>query len=91
MHTVTFDGAKHSKNIAKHGIDLAACGSIFDYPMVTIEDSREAYGEQRLKSLGWFDARVVVLVWTDRDAGPHLISCRYGDKHETSRYFDETH
>jgi uncharacterized DUF497 family protein len=23
----------------------------------------------------------------EREAGPHLISCRYGDKYETKRYF----
>jgi hypothetical protein len=85
---VTYDETKRHANIVKHdGIDLAQCESIFDSPMLTEEDARDAYGEQRLKSLGWFISRVVVLVWTDRAAGPHLISCRYGDKHETQRYF----
>lgn len=70
--------------------DLAQCESVFDFPMLTIEDNRAAYGEQRLKSLGLLGARVVVLIWTDRALGPHLISCRNGDKHETNRYFDET-
>ncbi|MBI2399101.1 MAG: BrnT family toxin [Xanthomonadales bacterium] len=84
---VTFDAAKRAANLAKHGIDLADCESVFDFPMLTIEDSREAYGEQRLKSLGWLADRVVVLVWTDRDAGPHLISCRHGDQREANRYF----
>lgn len=87
---VSYDESKRASNLRKHGIDLAQCESVFDFPMLTIEDDREAYGEQRLKSLGWCSGRVVVLVWTDRAAGPHLISCRYGDKHETNRYFDET-
>lgn len=55
--------------------------------MLTDEDARAAYGEQRLKTLGWLAGRVVVLIWTDREGGPHLISCRYGDKHETDDYF----
>ncbi len=55
--------------------------------MLTEEDARDTYGEQRLRSLGWLDGRVVVLVWTEREAGPHLISCRHGDKYETKRYF----
>lgn len=87
---VTFDEAKRAANLAKHAIDLAACESVFDFPMVTIEDNREAYREQRLKSLCWLRDRVAVLIWTDRRDGPHLISCRYGDKHETTRYFDQT-
>jgi uncharacterized DUF497 family protein len=88
---ITFDEAKRAINLAKHGIDLAECESVFDWPMVTVEDDREAYGEQRLRSLGWFHARVVVLVWTEREAGPHLISCRYGDKSETRDYFKQAY
>lgn len=87
LRMVTFDEAKRVANISKHGIDLAQCESAFDFPMVTCEDNREAYGEQRLKSFAWWNNRVVVLVWTDRPAGPHLISCRYGDKRETNLYF----
>ena len=84
---ITFDDAKRQINLRKHEIDFADCAAIFDAPLVTDEDDREAYGEQRLKSLGWLNDRVVALVWTDRETGPHLISCRYGDRHETQRYF----
>jgi len=66
--------------------DLAECESVFDTPMLTREDAREAYGEMRLQSLCWLNGRVAVLAWTDREAGPHLISCRYGDKQETRGY-----
>ena len=84
---VTYDEAKRAANLAKHGIDLATCASLFDAPMLTEEDASRAYGEQRLKSLCWVNDRVAVLIWTERDAGPHLISCRYGESHETRRYF----
>ncbi len=86
---ITFDEAKRQENIRKHGIDFSDCEPIFDAPMVTEEDAREAYGEQRLKSLGWLNGRVVALIWTDRETGSHLISCRYGDRRETQRYFKE--
>jgi len=85
---VTYDETKRQANMRKHdNIDLALCERIFDSPMLTQEDARDAYGEQRLKSLGWLNGPVVVLVWTDREPGPHLISCRYGDKHETKYFF----
>jgi hypothetical protein len=84
---VTYDESKRKLNLRNHGIDFAECASVFDAPMVTIEDARLAYGEQRLKSFAWLSGRVVVMVWTDRVAGPHLISCRYGDKNETAEYF----
>ena len=50
---VTYDETKRQANMRKHdNIDLALCERIFDSPMLTQEDSRDAYGEQRLKSLG---------------------------------------
>ena len=86
---VTYDEAKRLTNIQEHdGIDFAECEPIFDAPMFTEEDTREAYGEQRLKSFGWFRGRVVVLIWTERVDGPHLISCHHGDKHEIRKYYE---
>lgn len=81
------DPAKRKKNQRKHGIDLAECESVFDAPMLTREDTREDYGEQRLLSLGWLKGRVVLLVWTDRDGGPRMISCREANPHEQEAYF----
>ena len=86
---ITFDEAKRKANIAKHGIDLAECEAVFDFPMLTIEDDRAVYGERRFASLGLLTGRVVMLVWTDREAGSHVISCRFGDKNETLKYFKE--
>ena len=89
---VTWDEAKRLRNIRDHdGIDLAECESIFDAPMVTAEDVRAAYGEKRLESYGLLNGRVVVLIWTDRATGAHLISCRYGEKHEIHKYFQNAY
>ncbi len=84
---ITWDETKRQKNLQLHGIDLAEVECIFDAPMLTVEDTRMDYGEQRLQSLAWFRGRVVFLVWTERDDGARLISCRYGDKNETRAYF----
>jgi len=84
----TWDETKRTTNKAKHGIDLAEVESAFDTPMLTIEDDRVAYGEQRLKSLAWWNNRVVVLLWTERDSGAHVFSCRHADKNQTREYFD---
>lgn len=48
---ISYDEAKRRENLHKHGIDLAELGSAFDFQMVTAEDARYAYGEQRLQSL----------------------------------------
>lgn len=85
---ITWDEPKRRENIRKHKIDLAALESVFDFPMITVEDSRESYGELRLQSLGMWQGRVVFLVWTPRDdESAHLISCRYADRQETEAYF----
>ncbi len=45
---------KHLENLRKHGIGLADCEVIFDVPLATAEGASEAYGQQRLQSLGLF-------------------------------------
>jgi uncharacterized DUF497 family protein len=77
------------QNKRKHKIDLAECEAAFDAPMLTREDARPGYGEQRLISLAWLHGRVVVLVWTDREDGPRLISCGEANPHEQEAYFRE--
>jgi uncharacterized DUF497 family protein len=84
---ITWDEPKRLVNLAKHGIDLADCAVIFDGPMVTEEDWREAYGEQRLQTLGLFYGVVVFVVWVDRAEAPHLISARKAKKHEEQRFW----
>ena len=86
---MTHDPAKRRSNKRKHKIDWADCEAAFDAPMLTREDASQDYGEQRLISLGWLQGRVVVLVWTDREDGPRLISCREANPHEQEAYFRE--
>ena len=86
---MTHDPKKRKANKRKHKIDLADGYAAFDAPMVTREDTREDYGEQRFVSLGWIEDSVVVLVWTDGETEPHLISCRKAEPHEQEAYFRE--
>lgn len=39
-----WDEAKNEENIRKRGIDFADVVDIFNHPMLTWEDDREAYG-----------------------------------------------
>ena len=84
---MNYDPAKRKENLRKHSIDLAECEAIFDAPMLTRDDDRAAYGEQRLLSLGLLRGRAVVLVWTEREDGPRFISCRLAERHEQEAYF----
>lgn len=85
---ITWDESKRLENIRKLKIDLAELEPVFDFPMVSVEDNRQNYGEQRLQSLGLWLGRAVFLVWTPRgDDTAHLISCRYANRQETDDYF----
>lgn len=85
---ITWDENKRQQNIRDHEIDFADCETIFDNPLITREDTREAYGEQRLQSLGLLDEFVVFMVWVERENGPHLISVRKAKKYE-QKYYSE--
>ena len=86
---ITWDEPKRRENIKKHGLDLADLESVFDQPMISVEDSRQSYGELRVQSLGMWQGRVVFLVWTPRgDETAHIISYRYADRKETDAFFN---
>ena len=86
---ITWDESKRRENLRRHRIDLADLESTFDFPMVTVEDARERYGELRLQSLGMWRGRIVFLVWTPRgEDTAHLISCRYADRTQAQDYFN---
>ncbi|MGH8530946.1 MAG: BrnT family toxin [Nevskiales bacterium] len=84
---VTFDEAKRLENIARHKLDFIGCDAVFDHPVVTAEDDREAYSEQRLNLLGWLWGRVVHMTYTERGDDIHVISLREATTHEARNYF----
>jgi uncharacterized DUF497 family protein len=84
---VTWDGQKRLANLRHHGLDFEGCEAVFDAPVVTVEDSRTAYGEQRINLLGWLHGRVVHMTYTERGENLHVISLREASKHEARYYF----
>lgn len=83
---LTWDEAKRKLNIKKHRLDFAECDAIWDHFTVTREDRRHAYGEARQVCFGILRGEVVVMVYTERPKGPHVISLRRAEKHE-ARYY----
>lgn len=84
---VTWDERKREANLRHHGLDFLGCDAVFDAPVVTAEDSRKAYGEQRINLLGWLRDRVVHMTYTERGEDLHVISLREATKHEARYYF----
>lgn len=83
---LTWNEPKRKLNLNKYGLDFAGCDAIWDHFTVTREDKRQDYGEERLVCFGILAADVVVLVYTERAQGPHVISLRKAEKHEANYY-----
>ncbi|MYN16496.1 BrnT family toxin [Rugamonas sp. FT107W] len=86
---LTRDENKRRKNLSRHGIDFADVESIFDFPMYSEEDRSVNHDELRLRSLGLLHGRVISLIWAPIGDGGRIISCRYGNSHETRKYLEE--
>ena len=86
----TWDEPKRRRNIKEHGLDFVGCDAIWDQFTITREDVRQTYGEKRLVAFGLLDNEVVVMAYTERRTGPHIISLRKAEKYETRYYFENT-
>jgi len=83
---IEFDQEKRDKTLQERGLDFARAAEIFAGPMLTDQDRRYDYGESRFITLGLLDTRFVVLVWTPRGNARRIISMRYANDREKSKY-----
>lgn len=82
-----WDEAKNEANIRKHGIDFIDVADIFNHPMLTLRDDRENYGEERWIAIGWIQALIGVVVYTERRGDViRIISARKATGYEVRRY-----
>ena len=80
-----WDEAKRAVNLAKHGLDLADGGHLFDgRPVFRYDSPRGA--ELRHVWVGFLGGRLVALVWTRRGGAARLISLRRARDGEGRNY-----
>ena len=84
-----WDEAKRLTNLRKHGIDFADVPAVFDGDILTVEDERLDYGEQRFVSFGLLKGRVIAVVHTEREDHTRIISARKATKYEQRTYFEQ--
>lgn len=85
---IEFDPTKDESNRGKHGVSLQAAAQFEWETALEREDNRFDYGELRFVAIGWIDARLHVLVFTegsDEDS-VRVISLRPAEKHEIRLY-----
>lgn len=81
-----FDAAKDAANVAKHGVSLALAFEMDPDLMITFEDRRFAYGEDRWISIGPIGDELFVLAHTYREDRIRPFSLRRAEKHERKLY-----
>jgi uncharacterized DUF497 family protein len=86
VDSVEFDPRKNASNLAKHGVDLAMAGQIWEDYVVERVDDRLDYGEIRFIALGAVEGRTLVVVYTWRGARRRLISARKANGNERKIY-----
>ena len=85
---ISFNPAKRATALKERGIDFADAWMVWDGYVLTKQDTRRDYGEGRFQTLGMFNARVAMVVWTPRGDVHHVISMRYCHEREARSYHD---
>ncbi|MGA9825114.1 MAG: BrnT family toxin [Methylocystis sp.] len=83
---IEFDPAKQNWTAENRGLDMARANEIFSGKTLTVADDRRDYGEQRFITIGFLEARMVVLVWTPRVGARRIISLRKANEREQKIY-----
>lgn len=83
---ITFDTAKDSLNIAKHGVSLAEADKLEWHTAVTWPDNRRSYDEVRMAGIGYIGQRLYYVVFVERNNSFRIISLRKANTREVRRY-----
>jgi uncharacterized DUF497 family protein len=81
-----FDHVKRDKTLQERNLDFARAAEVFAGVHFTGQDTRGNYVEDRFITLGWLNARLVVLVWTPRGEVRRIISMRKANEREKALY-----
>ena len=88
---ITFDPAKRERTLLERNLDFRDALQVFAGLRFTFEDARFDYPEPRYITVGLLDGRMMILVWTpkeavDGEACRHIISMRKANGKEQARY-----
>lgn len=81
-----YDDRKRALTLEQRGLDFAEAAILFEGAVLTIEDDRRNYGEQRFQTLGRLGGKIVMVVWTPRREARRIISMRECNAREREAY-----
>jgi uncharacterized DUF497 family protein len=84
MTSITFDPGKRARTLRERGLDFLDAAELFAGLIATAPDLRRDYGERRFVTAGTLAGRMVVVVWTPRGEGRHVISMRHAHEAEAA-------
>ena len=81
-----WDEEKYAVNLRKHGVKFEEAAEVFFDPLGVYEDT-SIEEEQRESILGFsFSAKVLIVVFVERDVRTRIISARPATSHERDEY-----
>jgi uncharacterized DUF497 family protein len=83
---IEFDPVKRAITLAERGLDLAEVWRVFAGPVLTFDDHRFDYGEDRKITIGYLYDRMVLFAWTKRGEKIRVISLRKTNDRERRIY-----
>ncbi|MEW5890205.1 MAG: BrnT family toxin [Pseudomonadota bacterium] len=84
----TYGPKKKAANLKKHGYDFDDAPQVIESDrIVTFEDRRFDYGEQRFVTLGMLRGEVVVIATAETDDEIRVISMRRAERNEEEIYY----
>ena len=86
--TFEWDSRKARLNLTKHGIGFEESTTIFGDPCsLTIPDPEHSFAEERYITMGRaFNAKLLIVVHTDRSNNIRIISARRASRRERKSY-----
>lgn len=83
---ISYDPAKRALTLARRELDFDNAVEVFAGSTIDVLDDRRDYGEVRWVTYGLLNARMVAVVWTQRDIVRHVISMRKANDRERTIY-----
>ena len=86
---ISFSPRKNAINSRKHGISLQRAEDFDLTTALIFPDDSQDYGELRYQAIGFLDAKLHVLTFTEAEETIRAISLRKAERSEEKIYADE--